>query len=89
MLAQLQQFRILDTALIQSCGYPVHIEMPRFVSRYSSLLMEGQGSSSMDHRDISATTQAVLTKRSLSDYRIGKTQVQTHKCNFAVIATCT
>lgn len=76
MLAQLQQFRILDTALIQSCGYPVHIEMTRFVNRYSPLLMEGKGPA-IASRDISTITQAVLSKRNLSDYRVGNIQVHT------------
>lgn len=72
MLAQLQQFRILDTSLIQSCGYPVHIEMKSFVERYSPLLMEGRDKA---QRDLPTVCQAVLNKRNVSDYRIGNSQV--------------
>lgn len=72
MLAQLQQFRVLDTALIQSCGYPVHLDHAHFVERYSSLMIGNQGLLN-DHVSV---CRAVLQNLSFTDYRIGNSQVQ-------------
>ena len=74
MLGQLQQFQILDTALIQSCGYPIHLEHDRFVERYSPLLLESRGVLK-DERDLKTVCQAVLKKTKITDYRIGNSQV--------------
>ena len=74
MLAQLQHFRVLDTALIQSCGYPVHLEHGAFAERYSSILIGDRGSSAKDGpKDV---CEAILSHMNLTDYKIGNTQVK-------------
>ena len=74
MLTQLQHLRVLDIALIQSCGYPVHLEHGVFVERYSSLLI-GNRSPVKEGRDVKAICQVVLSQLKLTDYRIGNSQV--------------
>lgn len=75
MLAQLQHFRVLDTALIQSCGYPVHLEHGVFAERYSSILL-GDRDPVKDGRGPKAVCQAVLSHMNLTDYKIGNSQVK-------------
>lgn len=74
MLAQLQNFRVLDTALIQSCGYPVHLEYGAFAERYSPILIGDRGSVK-DGNGHKATCETVLSHMNLTDYKIGNTQV--------------
>ena len=75
MLAQLQHFRVLDTALIQSCGYPVHLEHRAFAERYSSILIGDRGSMK-DGSGPKDVCEAVLSHMTLTDYKIGNTQVK-------------
>ena len=70
MLSQLQHLRVLDTALIQSCGYPTRIDHCVFAKKYSDLLLRGQVNT-YDRR----TCKAILEKSSLQDFHIGKSQV--------------
>ena len=86
MLAQLQQFRVLDTALIQSCGYPVHLELTVFVQRYAPLLMGDKESLKKDDRDLKQVCHAICTNMKLSDYRMGNSQVWSNTINVEILA---
>ena len=71
MLHQLQQLRVLDTALIQSCGYPVHMSYSTFTQQYGVLLLRGT------HLEASRETcQHVLETTRLEEWRLGKSQVR-------------
>ena len=71
MLHQLQQLRVLDTALIQSCGYPVHMSYSTFTQQYGVLLLRGT------HLEASRETcQQVLETMKLEEWRLGKSQVR-------------
>lgn len=70
MLSQLQHLRILDTALIQSCGYPTRIEHFIFVKKYSHLLLRSKLNE--DDRNI---CEDILKNANLQDYQVGDTQV--------------
>ena len=87
MLAQLQHFRVLDTALIQSCGYPVHLEHGTFAERYSSILIGDRGSVK-DGSGPKDVCEAVLSHMSLTDYKIGNTQVKyyTHQSSVGTLS---
>ena len=71
MLHQLQQLQVLDTALIQSCGYPVHMSYSTFTQQYGVLLLQGT------HLEASRETcQHVLETMRLEEWRLGKSQVR-------------
>ena len=71
VLHQLQQLRVLDTALIQSCGYPVHMSYSTFTQQYGVLLLRGT------HLEVSRETcQQVLETVRLEEWRLGKSQVR-------------
>lgn len=84
VLHQLQQLRVLDTALIQSCGYPVHMSYSTFTQQYGVLLLRGT------HLQASRETcQHVLETTRLEEWRLGKSQVRSLSlmvcCLFAAI----
>ena len=84
VLHQLQQLRVLDTALIQSCGYPVHMSYSTFTQQYGVLLLRGT------HLEASRETcQRVLETTRLEEWRLGKSQVRSPSeatcCLFATI----
>ncbi|XP_064396832.1 uncharacterized protein LOC135343755 isoform X2 [Halichondria panicea] len=70
VLTQLQHLRVLDTALIQSCGYPVRISHDKFIDSYSPLLICKNSTHSP-----SETCRALIQAAQLEDYLVGSHQV--------------
>ena len=70
VLHQLQHLRVLDTALIQSCGYSVQMTFADFLSRYSSsILRETELEVTGDN------CRRILQVSRLQEWQIGHTKV--------------
>lgn len=71
MLSQLQQFKVLDIALIQSCGFPIRITHSNFLKNYGALLVGD------DKETLSAADKCVgiLDSANLKEWYVGKTMV--------------
>jgi len=71
VLRQLQHLRVLDTALIQSCGYPVHMSFRSFTKQFATVLMRDTTLEPSPE-----TCQQALEISGLQEWRIGKSQVR-------------
>lgn len=71
MLSQLQQFKILDIALIQSCGYPVRLKHSNFLKVYGALFVE-DGSQVLSNVE---KCFHILDVANLKEWHVGKTMV--------------
>ena len=70
VLTQLQHLRVLDVALIQSCGYPIRMSHDKFMTSYSSLLISED--TTQLPRD---TCRALVEAAQLEDCVVGSHQV--------------
>ena len=70
MLSQLQQFKLLDIALIQSCGFPVRLKHSNFIKNYDALLVDNSQLLS----DVKKCGH-ILTSANLKEWHIGSTMV--------------
>ena len=70
LLQQIQYYQLVDIALMQSTGYPVHVDIEGFVDRYGSpLLSEGSLPMTAD------TCTRILKSTDLDNWCVGRTQV--------------
>ena len=71
VLKQLQQFKILDAALIQSCGFPIRIKHSIFLQNYNSLFVDAKIT------EVSAREKCerILQAAHIKDYHVGLTMV--------------
>ena len=68
---QLQPLRVLDTALIQGCGYPVHVSHAAFTERYAAAVLKINRA-----EPSSESCSRILTVAGLDDWQIGTTKVR-------------
>ena len=68
---QLQEFKVLDTALMQSYGYPVRIKHAHFLKIYGALLP----SDLTEQLTAKRKCERILQEAVLKDYRVGRTTV--------------
>lgn len=71
MLNQLQQFKILDIALIQSCGFPIRLKHSHFVKNYEALFVDTKSQLLTDKEKCFS----ILDRANLKEWHIGKTMV--------------
>lgn len=73
VLNQLQQLRVLDTALIQSYGYPRHVHREVFVEQYGELLSKANSV-----EPSTENCRKILQVARLEDWEIGNTKVSAY-----------
>ena len=70
MLSQLQQFKLLDIALIQSCGFPVRLKHSNFLKNYGALFVDN----TQIYSDVEKCN-SVLSSANIKEWHVGKTMV--------------
>lgn len=71
VLSQLQQFKILDIALIQSCGFPVRLKHSHFIKNYEALFLDSKSRVLSDREKCFS----ILDRANLKEWHVGKTAV--------------
>ena len=72
VLNQIQQFKILDVALIQSCGFPVRLKHSIFLKNYNALYVDDKSQVLCD----SDKCFRILDTANLKEWHVGKTVVR-------------
>lgn len=70
VLSQLQQFKLLDIALIQSCGFPVRLKHSHFLKNYGALFVDNAQILS----DVEKCNH-ILSSANLKEWHVGNTMV--------------
>lgn len=71
VLSQIQQFKILDIALIQSCGFPVRLTHSNFLKNYSVLCVNSNAELLSDKEKC----VVILDVSHLKEWHVGQTKV--------------
>jgi len=76
MLPQLQELKVLDTALMQSGGYPVRPAHSQFLRSYQVLLSSQQ--SLQEQLSLRDRCERILQEAGLKAYSLGHNSVSSH-----------
>ncbi len=72
VLDQLQELKVLDTALMQSCGYPVRLNHDKFFVNYH-VLLSPQATSECD--TLAEKCEKILQEAAVKNYHVGTNSV--------------